>query len=99
MKLHPKIKVREYEAIKDTDAFLFQTTWICDDCFLTISTTLCEEIAGIQRHERSKSENKVLPPIRQPFSAQARYAVSISNFLTSEKSNILPDLTAQTNSP
>lgn len=74
-KLHPKMKVREYEAIKDTEAFLLQSAKICEDCFLMISTKYFDETAGIAIEERSKSSNREVSPIRQPQPVYSRYAV------------------------
>ena len=73
-KLHPRMKVREYEAIKETEAFLSTNASICEDCFLVISTNMFDESAGIGPR-RSKSPSVSLSPIRQPQSAYARYAV------------------------
>lgn len=68
------MKVKEYDAIKDTDAFLYQTTWICEDCFLSISKDI--DTGGKEpRPVKSASSSKALVPVKRPFSAHSRYAV------------------------
>ena len=76
-RLHPKMKVKEYEAIKDTDAFLYQTTWICEDCFLMISKDLYNGTDGIVPSRGAS--NRVPVPVKRPFSAQSHYAVNNNN--------------------